>query len=604
MYSTNDTDPAQLSGAAGSALADQQEKPNDAPSPLTQVEFSESTLPTHDPDADMTPAKDAQLFNAYDPDSPTAMLWDEALFTDGTPRPRYVFAMEKLAEIGLQELEKRNEKIVELERQEGITFRVTGEEEAQVFPMDFIPRIISEETWAFLSAGLEQRAKALNAFLDDVYGPKKIVAAGIIEEEDLQRAPDYNEDGYLQPVGSVRAQVCGMDLVCTDEGRWYVLEDNLRVPSGITFSHSMRKIQTELFGEVMDGYDVHDPADAFPMIRETMAASVPRNAKDPQNPQMALVSIGDSDSAWFEHRRIAELIGVPVVTPPQLAVIDGYLHYQDEQGQQHPLDTLYARIEKEQLFSAEGFNGEVLGDGLKDALAGERLIFANAFGNGVGDDKAIYAFVPQMIRFYLGEEPLLDQVPTCLCHKPGEVDAVLERLDEVVVKPVDGYGGNGITIGPECSEEALQERARELKANPERYIAQDVVRLSTLPTYGTDTSGNSTIHPRHVDLRAFVHVRPAQPNGSSAGHAGDNGDAAGLASDTKDAVDAKNLTAHTVPAGLTRTAAAGSLIVNTSRGGGGKDTWILKQSTDFAENIPAAGALAEEGDANSQGAQQ
>ena len=173
-----------------------------------------------------------------------------------------------------------------------------------------------------------------------------------------------------------------------------------------------------------------------------------------------------------------------------------------------------------------------------------------------------------------------------------------------MVKPVDGYGGNGITIGPECSEEALQERARELKANPERYIAQDVVRLSTLPTYGTDTSGNSTIHPRHVDLRAFVHVRPAQPNGSSAGHAGDNGDAAGLASDTKDAVDAKNLTAHTVPAGLTRTAAAGSLIVNTSRGGGGKDTWILKQSTDFAENIPAAGALAEEGDANSQGAQQ
>ncbi|MBF0581400.1 circularly permuted type 2 ATP-grasp protein [Corynebacterium sp. ED61] len=554
------------------------EQSNDAPSPLVTMEFSDETLPTYDPDADATPSEDAQLFSAYDPNSPAAKLWDEALFADGTPRPRYAFAMEKFAEIGLQELDERNARAEDLEREEGITFRVTGENEPQVFPMDFIPRIINAETWTFLSEGLEQRARALNAFLDDVYGPKKIVEAGVVDEFDLQRAPGYEDSGFLQPTGSVRAQVCGMDLVCTDEGRWYVLEDNLRVPSGITFSHSMRKISRELFGEVMEGYDMHDPEEAFPMIRETMRASVPQNAKNPQDPQLAVVSIGDTDSAWFEHQRIAEMIGAPVCTPDQLAVIDGYLHYRDAEGQERPLDVVYIRITKEQLFEATGFNGEKLGPGLEQALNGHRVLFANAFGNGVGDDKAIYAYVPQMIRFYLDEEPLLDQVPTCLCHKPGEVDAVLSRLGEVVVKPVDGYGGNGITIGPECSDEVLAQRAEELKDNPEGYIAQDVVRLSTLPTYGEDTTGNKVIHPRHVDLRAFVHVRPAQSEQE--------------ASDQP--VNAHRLTAHTVPAGLTRTAAAGSLIVNTSRGGGGKDTWILQNPVEWGENIPSAGALVDE----------
>lgn len=557
------------------------EVPNDAPSPLIAMEPVEETLPTYDADADAAPSEDSQLFGAYDPDAPSAVLWDEALFADGAPRPRYAFAMEKFAEIGLTELDVRNTRGEDLEREEGITFRVAGDDEPQVFPMDFIPRIISDETWTFLSEGLEQRARALNAFLDDVYGPQKIVEAGIIDEFDLKRAPGFEQSGYLQPSGSVRAHVCGMDLVCTDEGRWFVLEDNLRVPSGITFSHSMRKIQRTLFPEVMDGYDMHDPAEAFDMIRETLIASAPENVCNKDNPQLGLISVGDSDSAWFEHRRIAELIGAPVCTPETLAVIDGRLHHKDAQGNEFPLDVVYIRIEHETLFGATGYNGEKLGAGLEEALQNRRLQFANAFGNGVGDDKAIYAYVPQMIRFYLDEEPVLDQVPTCLCHKPGEVEAVLGRLNEVVVKPVDGYGGNGITIGPECSQEVLDERARELKENPEGYIAQDVVRLSTLPTYGEDTAGDKTIHPRHVDLRAFVHVRPER---------------AGLASDKNETVSAKNLTAHTVPAGLTRTAAAGSLIVNTSRGGGGKDTWILRKPAGWGENIPAAGSLVDEGE--------
>ncbi|WP_462398373.1 circularly permuted type 2 ATP-grasp protein [Corynebacterium falsenii] len=570
--------------------------PNDAPSPLVTAELSEETLPTYDPDAEAEPSTDANLFAAYTPDSPSAMLWDEALFSDGVPRPRYAYAMEKFAEIGLSDLHDRQAAAERMELEEGITFRATGEDEPQVFPMDFVPRIVSDETWTFLSEGLEQRARALNAFLDDVYGEKKIVEAGIIDEFDLQRAPGYEDSGYLQPPGPVRAHICGMDLVCTDEGRWFVLEDNLRVPSGIAFSHSMRRITRKLYDDVMEGYDMHDPAEAFDMIRDTLAASAPENGKNPNEPAMAVLSIGDSDSAWFEHRRIAELIDCPILTPDKLAIIDGYLHYQDDAGDAHPLDVVYIRIERDTLFGATGFNGEVLGPGLEDALQNRRLAFANAFGNGVGDDKAIYAYVPQMIRFYLDEEPLLDQVPTCLCHKPGEVDAVLGRLNEVVVKPVDGYGGNGITIGPECTAEELEKRAQELKDTPEQFIAQDVVRLSTLPTYGADTNGEMTIHPRHVDLRAFVHVRPA------AAHQADSGVASDKQGHTDDGDEragssyAKNLEAFTVPAGLTRTAAAGSLIVNSSRGGGGKDTWILRKPVSWGDAVPPAGALVDEGE--------
>ena len=567
MPNTNDAHPARPTPQPG---------PSDESatnSPLANADLSDATLPTYDADPEAAHPETAELFAAYHVDPSASVAWDEALFSDATARPHYACAAEKLTAIGMDELAVRQQRAEAMEEEEGITFRVSGQDKPRIFPMDFIPRIITADTWAYLCEGLEQRARALNAFLDDVYGAQRIVKAGIIDAEDITRAPGFMDEGYLQPPGSVRANICGMDLVCTDEGRWLVLEDNLRVPSGIVFSHFLRRIHTELFSDVMADYDMHDPSEGFAMLRETLLAALPSNAKNPQNPQLAVVSVGESDSAWFEHRRIAEFMDVPVCTPSDLAVIDGYLHYRDAQGETHPLDVVYARIEKDLLFAADGFDGKTLGPTLEDAVANRRLAFANAFGNGVGDDKAIYAHVPEMIRFYLGEEPLLDQVPTCLCHKPGEVDAVLERLDEVVVKPVDGYGGSGITIGPECSKEELTVRAEELKTNPEHFIAQDIVRLSTLPTYGPDVHGEVNIHPRHVDLRAFVHVRPASVG--AAPTTDDSGTAAG--------VSAHDLTAHTVPAGLTRTAAAGSLIVNTSRGGGGKDTWILRAPIDHAE---------------------
>ncbi|MFK4494383.1 circularly permuted type 2 ATP-grasp protein [Dermacoccus sp. GAS27A] len=500
--------------------------------------------------------------SAIDADASDETGCDEALADDGSPRAAYRAAAQRFSSLGAAELRTRQKQAEAIEQAEGITFRVTGEDEPRVFPIDPFPRIIDPDTWATLSAGLEQRARALNAFLDDVYGPRRIVEAGIVEQADLERSPGYVDEGRLQPPGAVRAHICGMDLVCTEGGRWLVLEDNLRVPSGLVFSHVLREITQAVHADVAAPYDLHDQREAFDMLRETLRVAAPQHASSLEQPRLALVSAGSSDSAWFEHRRIAELVGMPVCTPADLVITDGRLHHRDADGT-YPIDVVYARIEKDLLFTAEGADGVVLGPGLEMAIATGRVAFVNTFGNGVGDDKAIYALVPEMIRFYLDEEPLLEQVPTDRCHEPGKLEHVIDHLAERVVKPVDGYGGSGITVGPECSQAELDERADELRAHPERFIAQDVIRLSTLPTYAAGADGEWALQRRHVDLRAFVHVRQARP---APGH--DDTDGRG--------VNAANLTAHTVPAALTRTAPAGSLIVNSSRGGGGKDTWILR----------------------------
>ena len=250
----------------------------------------------------------------------------------------------------------------------------------------------------------------------------------------------------------------------------------------------------------------------------------------------------DETPAWFEHRLIAQRTGLPLVTPDRLTFRDGVLHYRAGRDL-HRVDVMYARIDEDMLLSSPGDEGIPLRDGLLDALGAGRLTIANALGNGVADDKAVYASVPAMIDFYLGETPILEQVPTYLCADRTQRDLVLDRLGELVVKPIDGYGGLGITIGPECSEAELSARRKDLLTRPEGFIAQEVVPLSTLPTFD-----GTRMQRRHVDLRAFAHIRR----------------------------EGGRTTAHAVPAGLTRVAPAGSMIVNSSRGGGGKDTWIMR----------------------------
>lgn len=489
------------------------------------------------------PDAHARLFGVYLPieglDADPS--WDEAVEAGGRPRPAYAPVLSTLERIGTIRLRARQVSAEQEASMAGVTFRVTGQERPHAFPMDFVPRIITPQVWEVLAAGIEQRARALDAFLDDVYGDQEFIAAGHLAPEALDRAPGYRRGtGRVLGADRIRAHICGIDLVCADDGRWLVLEDNVRVPSGIAFSHAHREMTASLFGDVLEDFDLHSPEQAFPMIRETLEAAAPPAAGDP--PNVVVMSSGSSDSAWFEHRLIARRAGLPLVTPDQVIFQDGVLHRRAADGL-HRVDVVYARIDEDMLLSSPGIDGVPLRDGLLDALAGGRLTVANALGNGVADDKAVYASVPAMIDFYLGESPVLEQVPTYLCADRTQRDLVLERLGEMVVKPIDGYGGLGITIGPECSEAELAARREDLLTRPEGYIAQEVVALSTLPTFD-----GTRMQRRHVDLRAFAHLRR----------------------------EGGRTTAHAVPAGLTRVAPAGSLIVNSSRGGGGKDTWIMR----------------------------
>ena len=468
--------------------------------------------------------------------------WDETFDTDGEPRAHYRTLIERMRALGTARLRARQ---FELERQTtaaGVSFRVTGQAHSQVMPVDLVPRVLEAEQWTRLARGIEQRERALDAFLRDVYGPQEFVRAGYLTPEALDRTPGYRPtNGRAGGTERVRANICGVDLVCTDDGRWVVLEDNLRMPAGAAFCHSLRGLSRSVSGDLMDGLDLHDPAEAYPMIGETLLAAAPPAAGD--DVRLAVLSTGPGDSGWYEHTEIAERVGAALVIPERIAVVDGRLHHRDPRGGIHPVDVLYARIDEEMLLSSRGFDGQILRQPLLEAIDAGTLTVVNAFGNGVADDKATYVAVPDMIRFFLGEEPLTEQVPTYLCADREQRDVVLERLDQMVVKPIDGYGGAGITIGPECTAQELERRREELFVQPERYIAQEVVRLSTLPTFD-----GARAQRRHVDLRAFVHVRR----------------------------EGDRITATAVPAGLTRVAPEGSMIVNTSRGGGGKDTWIMR----------------------------
>lgn len=500
-----------------------------------------STCSRRRPPGSAVPDAHSRLFGVYEPieglDADPS--WDEAVEEGGAPREAYAPVMSALDRAGTVRLRSRQVTAEKEASVAGVTFRVTGQERPQAFPMDFVPRIISPEVWRVLAAGTEQRARALDAFLDDIYGQREFVRAGHMTPESLDRAPGHRSTGRVQRPGRTRAHICGIDLVCGDDGTWFVLEDNVRVPSGIAFSHALRQMTTSLFGDLTGGFDLHAPDEAFGMIRETLEAAAPPAAGD--EPQLAVVSSGPTDSAWFEHRLIAQRTGLPLVTPDRLTFRDGVLHYRAGRDL-HRVDVMYARIDEDMLLSSPGDDGIPLRDGLLDALGAGRLTIANALGNGVADDKAVYASVPAMIDFYLGETPILVQVPTYLCADRTQRDLVLDRLGELVVKPIDGYGGLGITIGPECSEAELAARREDLLTRPEGFIAQEVVPLSTLPTFD-----GTRMQRRHVDLRAFAHVRR----------------------------EGGRTTAHAVPAGLTRVAPAGSMIVNSSRGGG-KDTWIMR----------------------------
>ena len=428
-------------------------------------------------------------------------------------------------------------------RRRGVTFRAAGGDGHVVFPVDPLPRRIGEAEWDRLAAGVRQRARALDLFLDDVYGPAEILRAGVVPRQVLERSPEFRGAGELgrrvRP-GGVRVHVYGSDLVQDAvTGRWCILEDNLRMPSGMTFALEARRMPQVPFPDLLAGAPaVLDPSGALEEMCMTLRCAVHActTGVEPAEAHVAVATEGPDDSTWAEQTAVARAGGFTLLAPAEMVVdaddhgvpalwdISGHISGESRRR----IDVVYLRVVESRL-----------PDRIGDAVAAGTVAVANAPGNGVADDKAVYTFVPAMVRHYLAEEPLLDQVRTWLCADPGQLAEVIDRVGELVVKPVDGYGGSGITVGPECTASQVAARREELRAAPERFIAQELVPLSTQPVL----DGGE----RHVDLRMFAHLRDG----------------------------ASGVTASVAPVGLTRVAPGGSTVVNSSRGGGAKDTWIV-----------------------------
>jgi glutamate---cysteine ligase / carboxylate-amine ligase len=465
--------------------------------------------------------------------------FDEAVGAAGTVLPHYGWMFRTLERMGPRGLVAAESALHTEQRARGVTFPM-GDGTDRLFPLDLIPRIVTADDWSDLSAGLVQRVRALEAFVRDVYGARTCVDEGVVPAAVVDGAPGWSRLGMFFPTDAVRIAVAGIDLVRDRADHWLVLEDNLRVPSGIGYAITSRR----LIRSVMP--DLEPPAgvvglDAVPaQLRAALLTATDRT--EPGADAVALLTTGPSDSAYYEHALLADRMGVPVVTPRELQVTDEGVFRVGDGGRQR-LSALYRRLDEQDLLAAKGADQRPIGRALVNAAARGTVALLNALGNGVADDKLVYAYVPAMIRHYLGEEPLLDSVPTYPCVDADRRAEVLDRLAELVLKPVDGYGGRGILIGPHASAAELDEARAEVVANPAGWVAQDLVHLSTHPTF----SGRG-LEPRAVDLRAFV-VASRRGDGTHA---------------------------EVLPAALSRVAPRGSMIVNSSRGGGAKDTWVLR----------------------------
>ncbi len=465
---------------------------------------------------------------------PRYRLTGDEVMARAEPDPMYHDLLQVLERLGPSELRRRERLRDEEQRSRGVTFGVAGRTSARLFPVDLLPRLVDADDWATLGLGLVQRAKALDAFLHDVYTERSVVEDGVLPAWVVNSAPGLRSIGALMGGQSVRAHICGMDLVKDADGKWFLLEDNLRVPSGLGYALQNRRLSASVMPDVPRPFGLLGVEAVPEMLREALEEAALPAAGD--NPRVVLLSEGPEGSAWFEHRMLGEEMGVPVAMIGDLFVDENRVYLLRE-GTRTRVDVLYLRVDDDALLHTSGADGRPLGPSLLAAIDAGTVALANAPGNGVGDDKAIYAFVPAMIEYYLGEKPLLAAVPTFLCGVPEQKQIVLDRLDQLVLKPVDGYGGEGVLIGPLASDHELSATRRQILTAPHRWIAQEMVALSTQPCFDGER-----LAPRHVDLRAFVfHGQELR----------------------------------VAPAALTRVAPAGSMVVNSSRGGGSKDTWLL-----------------------------
>ncbi len=472
-------------------------------------------------------------------------FYDEMLAAEGEPRPGYRRLYDNLNRLGPVELQRRHDLALQMFRHHGITFAVYPDEQGteKVFPFDIIPRVISAATWRRLEAGLKQRLTALNLFLDDVYGRKLILKQRAIPPEIVLSSSLYMREveGFAVPHG-IHSHIAGIDLVRDGQGDFFVLEDNLRTPSGVSYVLADRYVMKHVLPDLFAGYPVRPVEGYIHELLRHLRWLAPNGIEDPT---VVLLTPGINNSAYYEHLYLAKQMGVELVEGSDLVVDDDHVFMRTTRGLS-PVHVIYRRIDDEWLDPIFGRQESLVGvAGLVNAYRAGNVAIANALGNGVADDKAVYALVPDIIRYYLAEDPILPNVQTYLCANPRDRAYVVEHLHDLVVKTVDASGGYGMLIGPESTKEEREEFARRIEARPRGFIAQPVVALSVQPVFE-----GGRLRPGHQDLRPFVLSGPD---------------------------------VHVTPGGLTRVALKpGSLVVNSSQGGGSRDTWVMAEDNGDA----------------------
>ena len=473
----------------------------------------------------------ADIFDSYQ----LAAAWDEMFEQPGQPRQPYQALFAALQPLDPAELRYRADQLARIFTERGVTFDYAGEE--RPFPLDLIPRILDAAEWSLIARGVRQRVLALEAFLADVYGPGRVIDDGVVPWQLLATSRHFRREAHgLVPPGGVRIHIAGIDLVRDEAGRFCVLEDNIRVPSGVSYVLENRLAMTRTFPGLFAEQHVRQ-VDGYPArLLAALRAAAPAGRREPV---VVVLSPGVNNAAYFEHTLLARLMGVELVEGRDLLAANNQVFVHTTAGLR-PVDVIYRRIDDDFLDPLHFRPDSLIGcPGLLNAARAGQVAIANAVGNGVADDKLTYTYVPDLIRYYLSEEPLLGNVETHRLGEPDVLDWVLRSLDQLVLKPVDGAGGSGIVIGPQADEQTLDRLRIQVAANPRDWIAQRPVALSTAPVLTGEQMA-----PRHIDLRPF-----AVHDGSDV---------------------------WVLPGGLTRVALGeGTLVVNSSQGGGSKDTWVM-----------------------------
>ncbi|WP_448572646.1 circularly permuted type 2 ATP-grasp protein [Trichothermofontia sp.] len=465
-------------------------------------------------------------------------FYDELFEAKGKPRPEAELLVQRLNSLSLDEIKQRQQAAQNALFSLGATFNVYSDNQGteRILPFDIIPRIVAAPEWDYLERGLKQRIQALNLFIDDVYHDQKIIQDGIIPRDIIESSKGFLKPCIgLKPPGKIWCHITGTDLIRDRDGQWYVLEDNLRCPSGVSYVLENRRIMKGTFPQVFQTLAIKPVEDYSSYLVETLLNLAPPHLDDPT---VVVLTPGIYNSAYFEHSFLAQQMGVELVEGRDLVVEDGYLQMRTTKGLQR-VDVIYRRIDDDFIDPLVFRSDSLLGiPGIMDVYRSGRLAIANALGTGVADDKVIYAYVPQMIRYYLDEDAILQNVPTYLCWEEQQRAYVLEHLDQLVVKAANESGGYGMLMGAQATPAEREEFARRIQANPRGYIAQPTLCLSRVPTLlDGDFEGC------HVDLRPYI-------------------------------LYGKQI--YVNPGGLTRVALRrGSLVVNSSQGGGSKDTWVV-----------------------------